>query len=150
MSSKTYLALFLCSCTHKGVHYPFFPSFLGSLGTNSISTIKPAIMGNMERSIVKTRASFFDLKVGLSLDHDASLRFVTLLALQTCWEPFQVMNNIRSAPASSAHILVSHQSHNVCTANRHLYSSGERNGANRRTKVILPRCYKVNINLVLE
>ena len=44
-------------------------------------------------------------------------------------------NNIRSAPASSALTLVSHQKHNMVTANRHLYGSGERNGAQTKTKV---------------
>ena len=53
------------------------------------------------------------------------------------------MNNIKSVPASSALILVSHQSHNVHTVNLHLCSNGERNGAKRRTKAILPRCHKI-------
>ena len=38
-------------------------------------------------------------------------------------------------PNSSALTQVSHQSHNVHTANHHLHSKGERNGALRRTKV---------------
>jgi len=36
----------------------------------SISTINPAITINMERSIVKVRASFINLKVGVLLRHD--------------------------------------------------------------------------------
>ena len=93
----------------------------------SIATINPAIMENTEHSI--------DLKVCVTLDHDVSLHFVSLLAIRTRWATFQAENNIRSAPASSALILVSHQSHNACTANCHLCGSGERNGAQRRTKV---------------
>ena len=50
----------------------------------SISTINPAITENMECSIVKARASFIDLKVGVSLGHGVLLRFVSLLALRTC------------------------------------------------------------------
>ena len=42
------------------------------------------------------------LKVGVSLDHDASLRFVSLIALRTCWATVQTQNNTRSVPASSA------------------------------------------------
>jgi len=36
----------------------------------SISTINPAITENMECSIIKVYASFIDLKVCVSLDHD--------------------------------------------------------------------------------
>ena len=35
---------------------------------NSISTINPAIAENTKCSIIKERASFIDLKVGVSLD----------------------------------------------------------------------------------
>jgi len=38
----------------------------------SVSAINPAIM---ECSIVKAHVSFIGLKVGVSLDHDVSLRF---------------------------------------------------------------------------
>jgi len=48
-------------------------------------------------------------------------------------------NNAGSTPASSALTLVFHQSHNVHTANRHPCGSGERNGAQRRTKVSFGR-----------
>ena len=47
----------------------------------SISTINSAITENTECSIVKMCASFIDLKVGVSLDHDVSLCFILLLAL---------------------------------------------------------------------
>jgi len=65
-------------------------------------------------------ASFIDLKVGVLLDHGILLHFVSLIVLRTCWVTFQAKYNVRSAPSSSALTLVSHQSHNVCTANRHL------------------------------
>ena len=45
-------------------------------------------------------------------------------------------NNLRSAFARTALAQVSHQSHNVCTANR---GSGEKNGAQMRTKVSFGR-----------
>jgi len=44
----------------------------------SISAINPAIT---ENTIIKACTSFIDLKVGVSLYHGASLRFVSLLAL---------------------------------------------------------------------
>jgi len=68
----------------------------------SISTINSAITENMECSIANVRALFINLKVGELLDHDVSLRFVSLLALRTCWEIFQTQNNVRNTPASSA------------------------------------------------
>jgi len=55
----------------------------------SISTINPAIMENTERLIVKTCASFFDLKVVVLLDHNVPLHFISLLAFCTCWAAFQ-------------------------------------------------------------
>jgi len=84
-------------------------------------------MENTKCSIVKVRASFINLKVGVLLDHGVSLCFVSLLALQTCWVTFQAKNNVRNIPASSALTVVLHQSHNARTANRHQCSSGERN-----------------------
>ena len=105
----------------------------------SVSTINPVITENTECSIVKVRTTFMDLKVGVSLDHDESLCFISLLAHQTCWATFQAKNNVKSTPASSALTLVSHRSQNVCTTNRHLRRSGERNGAQRRTKVSFGR-----------
>ena len=90
----------------------------------SISTINPAITENTECSIIKVCTSFIDLKVGVSFNHGVSLRFVSLLAFQTCWATFQVKNNVRSAPGSSALTQVSHQSHNTCTTNYHPCGSG--------------------------
>ena len=101
----------------------------------SISTINPAIVENTECSIIKARALFIDLKVGVSLDHAILLCFVSLLVLQTCWTTFQTKSNIRSTPASSALTLVSHRSHNTLTENRHLCGKGERNGAQRRVLI---------------
>ena len=86
----------------------------------SISTINPAIIENMEWSIVEVCASFINLKVGTSLDHGVSLCFISLLAFRACWATFQAENNVRGASASSALTLVSHQSHNARTANCHL------------------------------
>jgi len=63
------------------------------------------------------------------------LRFVSSL----CWATFQAKDNVRSAPASSALTLVSHQSHSAHSANRHPCGSRQRNGAQRRTKVSLSR-----------
>ena len=69
----------------------------------SISTINPANMENMECLIIKARASSINLKVGVSLNRGASLRFVSLLALQTCWATIESKN---MPPASSALTLV--------------------------------------------
>ena len=54
----------------------------------SISTINPVIAENTECLIVKACTTFIDLKVGVSLDHSVSLRFISLLALRTCWATF--------------------------------------------------------------
>ena len=75
----------------------------------SISTINPAITENMECLIIKARTSYIDLKVGVSLNHGVTLCFILLLAFRPCWATFQAKNNVRSAPASSALTLVSHQ-----------------------------------------
>ena len=83
--------------------------------------------------------SFSDLKVNLLLDHDVSLHFVLLLAFQAT---FQAENNVRSTPASSTLTLVLYRRHNTHTANRYLHGSGERNGAQRKTKVSFGRTIK--------
>jgi len=44
-------------------------------------------------------------------------------------------NDTRSASASTALTQVLHQSHKVCVTNCHPSGSGERNGAQKRTKV---------------
>jgi len=104
----------------------------------SISTIYPAIVDN---TIVKVHIPLinFYFKVNMSLDHGVSPRFVAFLAVWTVLETFQVTNNTRSIPASSALTQVSHWSHNRRTANRHQHGSGERNGEWRRTKVSFSR-----------
>ena len=89
--------------------------------------------------IVKAHASFINLKVGVTLDCNVSLRFVLLPALRILWAAFQAKNNVRNAPASSALTLVSYLGHNTHAANHHLCSSGERNGAQSRTKVSFGR-----------
>ena len=73
----------------------------------STSTINPAIAENTEWSIAKVRL-IYQLKVGVSLNHGVSLRFVSLLAFQTCWVTFQARNNVRSTPDSSALTLILH------------------------------------------
>ena len=77
--------------------------------------------------------------MGLLLDHDVSLHFVLLLAFQAT---FQAENNVRSTPASSTLTLVLYRRHNTHTANRYLHGSGERNGAQRKTKVSFGRTIK--------
>jgi len=74
----------------------------------------------------------------VSLNHGVSLRFVSLPALWALWATFQA-KNVRNASASTALAQVLHWSHNVCTTNCHLHGSGERNGAQRRTKVSFGR-----------
>ena len=94
--------------------------------------------------------SFLNFKVGVSLNHDVSLRFVLLLAFWACWETFQGANNVRSASANSALTLVSHWSHNAHAANRYLHSSGESNGAQKRTKVSFGRIMMQALQLLLR
>jgi len=91
-------------------------------------------MENTESSIVKVCVPVIIFKAGVSLDHGVSFHFILLPALQTLWIPFQAKNNLRSASASTAQVL--HRSHNTHTSNRHLCGSGEKNGAQRRTKVL--------------
>ena len=67
----------------------------------------------------------------VSLVYGVPLPFVALLTLQTLWATFQAKNNARSAPASTAYTLVSHQSHNARTVNCHVGGSGERKGERR-------------------
>ena len=76
-----------------------------------------------------------DLKVNASLDHSVLLHFVLLQVHQTIWAKFQAKNNVRSASASTALAQVLYQSHITCTVNHHQRGSGERNGAQTRTKV---------------
>ena len=62
-------------------------------------------------------------------------RCITTLCFQllrTHWVSVWAKNSIRNTPASTALTQVLHQSHNVCTANLHLCSNGERNGAQRK------------------
>jgi len=92
----------------------------------SVSTINPAMTENMERSIVKAHTSFIDLKVGVLLDHDVSLRFVSLLVFQTYSATFQAENSVRSTLAGSALTLILHRSHNAHTTNCHLYAAVEK------------------------
>ena len=98
---------------------------------NSMKSISQSIQPLQKIRKVQSlkHAPFIDLKMGVSLDPDVSLRFVSRLTT------FQAQNNVRSTPASSALTLVLHRSHNMHITNRHLRGSGERNGAQRRTKV---------------
>ena len=80
-----------------------------------------------------------NFKLGVSLDHNASLFFVVLLAVRTFWITFQAKNNARSTPGSTALTLVLHWSHNACTTNYHLCGSWERSGEQRRTKLSFSR-----------
>ena len=90
----------------------------------SIPTINPAIKENTVYLIVEACTSFINLNVGVSLNHGASLHFILRIVLRTCWTTFQAKNNVRSAPASSALILVSDRNHDARIANRHLCDSG--------------------------
>ena len=63
----------------------------------SIPTIDPVVTENTACLIIEARTSFINLKVGISLNHGVSLRFVSHLALRTYWATFQVKNNVRSA-----------------------------------------------------
>ena len=87
----------------------------------------------------KALTIFIDLKVGVSLDHGVLLCFISFIVLGTCWEAFKAKNNVRSTPTSSALTLVLHRSHYAQTANRHLHCKGEKNGAQRTTKVSFGR-----------
>jgi len=73
----------------------------------SISTINRAITENIDCLIVKVCLIYQFKNVGVSLNHGVSLCFVSLLAFRTCWAAFQVKNNVRKAPASSAFTLFS-------------------------------------------
>ena len=101
-----------------------------------MSTTNPAITENIQCLIIKAYAPVIDLKVGVSLHHGVSLRFVSLPALLAT---FQANNNIRSASASTALVQVSYRYHNACTVNCRLHGCGERNGAQRRKKVSFGR-----------
>ena len=105
-------------------------SFLAHYKQQIISTINPAITENMKCSVIEAHTQYIDLKV---VRHFVIVQhYILLPALRTLWLTFQARNSVRSAPASTVLAWVLHQSHNVCTMNRHLYSSGERNEAKRR------------------
>ena len=106
----------------------------------SISTVNPAIMENTECTIVEVCAPIIDKKSGLSTALAGCiimLRFAS--SSSNIWLTFQAKSNVRTAPACTALTYVSHQSHNMRTANCHLRSKGERNGVQRRTKVSFGR-----------
>ena len=63
----------------------------------TISSITPAIIENMEYTIVKAHVPVIDMKLGVSTWHCVSLCFVSLPA-SNVWLPFQAKNNARSAP----------------------------------------------------
>ena len=73
----------------------------------SISTINPAIMENMDGTIVKARAPVINIKVGVPVALTRCI--ITLCFAPRCftprssnvWLPFQAKNNVASAPAST-------------------------------------------------
>jgi len=79
----TNLSLHLFVCFFKDYHnYFLVRAYLLISGKRrttrkSISTINPVIMENMKYSIIEVRAPFISLKVGMSLDHDVPLSFVS-------------------------------------------------------------------------
>jgi len=83
--------------------------------------------------------TIYCLKSGYATWSRVSLRFISLPALRTLWVTFQAKNNVKNAPASTELTQVSHFSHNASTANHHLSASGERNGAQKWTKVSFGR-----------
>ena len=99
------------------------------------STINSASTENMKCSIIEA-CLIYQFKSGFVA---WSWCIAKLLFISRSLNMFQAKNNVRSAPASSALTLASHQSHNACTANRHLHGSGERMGVQRRTKVSFSR-----------
>ena len=68
----------------------------------------------------------------------AQSQCITTLSFQLLWAKFHAKNSVRSAPASTALIQVSHRSHNARTANHNLHGCGEGNGAQKeRTKIYI-------------
>jgi len=67
----------------------------------SIPISNPAIMENMECSIISARAPVIDLKVEVSVGHDVSLFFQLL---RTHWVTFQAYKSVRSTSARTAFI----------------------------------------------
>ena len=101
-----------------------------------ISIINPAIMKNTDGTIVKACAPYKSGCVALTVCI-ITLRFASRSS--NVWLPFQAKNNVTSTPASTALTKVSHRSHYVRTANRHVRGKRERNGIQRRTKVSFGR-----------
>ena len=73
----------------------------------SISTTNPAIMKNMECTIVKAHAPIIDIKVGVSLKHGASLHF----KLFECLASIKIW---QEAPLLALHLPKSHTETIMC------------------------------------
>ena len=77
----------------------------------------------MKCLIVKVRTPVVNLKVDV---------FVHMpLALRTLWATFQVKNNVRSAPASTALAQILHKSYNVRTVKIVTYKAVEKGMENK-------------------
>ena len=98
----------------------------------SIFTINPAAIENTECSINH-----------LSVPKLLIKKWVCCLTMLYRFQPllatFQEKNSVKSTTASASLTQVSHWSHNSHATNCHLYSSKERNGAQRRTKLSFDR-----------
>ena len=112
----------------------------------SISTINPAIVEIQNNRSLKNAPHLLILKWVchlITLYRYVSFRFQLFKHFGSI-PSNNKKTNVRSTPASTALTLVSHQSHNVCNANRHPCGSGERSGAQRRTKVSVGRTMTSN------
>ena len=114
----------------------------------SISTINPVNTEIQNVWSSKHTPQFSILKVGILVNQSVSLSFISLPALQTFWVTFLAKSNKRSTPASTTFTQFSHQSHKVHTANCLPSDSGERNEAQRRSKITFGRSMMQTLELL--
>ena len=143
---KLVCLLFSCSRISVSQYASYSLIFNPLYSLKSIFRINP--MWNA-RLLKRRSHAVIGLKVHVSLDHSVSLHLISLSVLLTLLVALHAKNNTRSAPTSTEVTQVSHWSHNVHTANCHLRSGGERNGAQRITEVSIGRTMMQTLELLL-
>ena len=84
---------------------------------------------------IEVRTPAINQKMHVSLDHGVSLHFISSY-FEYFWVTFHTKNRVKH---HCQHCTLTEAIKHVATTNRYLRCSGERNGAQRRTKVSIGR-----------